>query len=70
MDRIRQFAKDNNLQMLERGDEVLRRTVTLAGTASNMEKAFGVELNEFEHENGSYRGYNGSIQLPEDWVAL
>ncbi len=70
VDRIRQFAKDNNLQMLERGDEVLRRTVTLAGTASNMEKAFGVELNEFEHENGSYRGYNGSIQMPEDCAAI
>ena len=66
VDRIRQFAQDNNLQMLERGDEVMSRTVTLAGTAANMEKAFGVDLNEFEHDNGSYRGYTGSIQIPED----
>ena len=66
VDKIRQFATDNNLQMLERGDEVLRRTVALAGTAANMEKAFGIELTEFEYGNGSYRGYNGSIQMPED----
>ncbi len=70
VDRIRQFAKENNLQMLERGDEILRRTVTLAGSASNMEKAFGVELTEFEHENGSYRGYSGAIQMPEDCAAF
>ncbi len=70
VDKIRQFARENNLQMLERGDEVLRRTVTLAGTAAAMEKAFGIELNECEYENGSYRGYTGQIQLPEDLASI
>ncbi len=70
IDKIRQFARDFNLQMLERGDEVMRRTVTLAGTAANMEKAFGIELNEFEYENGSHRGYTGSIQIPEDYASF
>lgn len=70
VDRIRAFARDNNLQMLERGDEVLRRTITLAGTAAAMEKAFGIELNEFECESGSYRSYSGPIQLPEDLASL
>ena len=64
--KIVQFARDHNLQMLERGDEVLRRTVTLAGTAAAMEKAFAVDLTEFEYENGSYRGYTGAIQIPEE----
>jgi kumamolisin len=35
VDKIRQFASENNLQGLERGDEVLRRTVTMAGTGGN-----------------------------------
>src|SRR5882672_8687072 len=35
--KIRQFAREYNLQVLERGDEALRRTVTLAGTAANLE---------------------------------
>jgi kumamolisin len=70
VDKIRQFAKDNNLQMLERGDEVLRRTITLAGTAAAMEKAFSVDLNEFDHPDGSYRGHSGAIQMPEDLASI
>jgi kumamolisin len=70
VDKIRQFARDNHLQMLERGDEVLRRTVTLAGTAGAMEKAFSVELTEFDHPDGSYRGHSGAIQMPEEYAAL
>jgi kumamolisin len=70
VDKIRQFAKENNLQVLERGDEVLRRTVTLAGTAAAMEKAFGVELNEFEHPDGTYRGHTGPLQMPEEYASL
>lgn len=66
VDKIREFARENNLQMLERGDEVLRRTVTLAGTAAALEKAFGIELNQFEFEDGSYRSYGGTVQMPED----
>lgn len=70
VDKIRHFARENNLQMLERGDEVLRRTVTLAGTAAAMEKAFGVELTEYEYENGSYRGQNGAIQMPDEFASF
>lgn len=70
VDKIRQFARENNLQALERGDEVYRRTVTLAGTAAAMEKAFCLELTEFEFENGSYRGHAGAIQLPEECASM
>jgi kumamolisin len=70
VDKIKQFARDNNLHLLERGDEVLRRTVNLAGTAAAMEKAFSVELIEHEFENGSYRGHNGAIQMPEEFASI
>lgn len=66
VDLIRQFATDNNLQVVTRGDEVLRRTVTLAGTAADMEKAFSVELVGFEHPDGTYRSHTGPIQVPEN----
>jgi kumamolisin len=69
VDKIRQFAREHKLHVLERGDEVLRRTVTLAGTAAAMEKAFGVELTEYEYPDGSYRGHSGMIQMPEDCAA-
>ncbi len=66
VDQVRDFARANHLQMLEHGDEILRRTVTLAGTVAAMEKAFGVELTEYEHPEGSYRGHAGPIQIPEE----
>ncbi len=66
VDMVRKFAEEHNLQMLERGDEVLRRTVTLAGTASKMEKAFGIELIDYDHPDGNYRGRTGAIQLSEE----
>jgi kumamolisin len=65
---LRQFAGEYNLQLLERGDEIERRTVTLAGTAGAMEKAFSVELRDYEHPEGSYRGRVGSIQIPEEYA--
>jgi kumamolisin len=70
INKIKDFAHENNLQMLERGDEALRRTVTLAGTAGAMEKAFSVELTEFDHPDGSYRGHAGQIQMPEEYASF
>jgi kumamolisin len=66
VDIARKFGQENNLQVLTRGDEVLRRTVTLAGTAAAMEKAFGIELIDYDHPDGSYRGRTGPIHVPED----
>jgi kumamolisin len=63
---LKKFADENSLQVLERGDEIMRRSVTVAGTAANMEKAFGVKLEDYEHPEGSYRGRTGSIQIPAD----
>lgn len=70
IDMIRKFANDNKLQVLERGDEILRRTVTLAGTVAKMEKAFGIELIEIEHPDGTYRGRAGAIQIPEELATI
>ena len=66
IDRVRKFANDNSLRVLDRGDEVLRRTLTLAGTAAAMEKAFGIELIDYEHPDGSYRGRTGPINVPDE----
>ena len=70
VDKIKEFARENKLQVLERGDEVQRRTITLAGTAAAMEKAFAVELTEYEFDSGSYRGFSGAIQMPEDCASF
>lgn len=69
LEKIRAFAREYHLQVLERGDELLRRTVMLAGTVANMEKAFSVELSSIEHPDGTYRGHTGAIHMPEDCAA-
>ena len=35
-----------------------------------MEKAFGVELNEYEHPEGSYRGRIGAINMPDEYSSI
>src|SRR5580658_7844645 len=40
IERIRAFASANNLEVVERGDEIARRTVMVRGTVANLEKAF------------------------------
>jgi len=62
---VREFAHAHRLHVLERGNEVPRRMITLAGTAGALEKAFSVELKEYQHEEGAYRGYEGPLRLPE-----
>ena len=70
IEKIGQFAAECGLQMLKRGDEISRRTVTLAGTAAAMESAFSVKLEEYEHEDGSYRGRTGVIEVPEEIASV
>jgi kumamolisin len=66
MERVRAFARANNLEVLERPDEIARRTVTVHGTVANLEKAFSVTLNDYDHPDGKFRGRTGAIHLPAD----
>jgi kumamolisin len=61
---VGQFAAECGLQVLERSDQVERRTIVLTGTAAQMEAAFGVQLHDFEFEDGTYRGRTGTIEIP------
>lgn len=70
VNRIRQFAKENNLQVLDQGDEMVRRTVVVAGTAAAMQQAFGTQLNDYEHDEGTYRGREGAIQIPTEYADI
>jgi len=60
--RVEAFARQNNLTVKEKSAG--RRTVILSGTVTAMNHAFGVELKEYKHPNGNYRGRTGTIQLP------
>lgn len=61
---VRQFAQRHGLAIVE--EDAARRTVVLSGTVAQLDGAFGVDLQTFEHAGGTYRGRTGPIHLPEE----
>jgi kumamolisin len=62
--RVEKFAQEHNLKVKEKS--AARRTVILSGNVTAMNKAFGVELKEYDHPSGKYRGRTGKVHLPAD----
>src|SRR5215471_414429 len=70
VEQIRKFAQEYGLQVHETGTELARRTVVLSGTVANLQKAFGVELKEYSHPRGNFRGRTGPINIPSDYAGI
>lgn len=61
--KISQFARSAKLSVVD--SNASKRRVLVEGTIGDIESAFGVELNEFEHsEFGRFRGREGKIYIP------
>ena len=54
----------------ETGTELARRTVMVSGTVSNLQKAFNVELKEYSHPKGNFRGRVGAISVPAEYADI
>ena len=55
---VESFARAHKLLVKE--ESPARRTVILSGPVAAMNEAFGVELKEYEHPSGKYRGRAGA----------
>jgi kumamolisin len=66
VERVHAFARANNLEVVPQDNEIARRTVKLKGTVANLEKAFSVTLNDYEHPRARYRGRTGAIHVSTD----
>lgn len=64
IEEVKKFARSHSLTVVQ--ESPARRTVILAGTVAQFNGAFGVDLERFEHEGGSYRGRTGPIHLPDE----
>jgi kumamolisin len=62
--RIEAFARAHKLTVKEKSPG--RRTVILSGTVAAMDEAFGVQLKEYEHPGGRYRGRTGPVHIPAE----
>jgi kumamolisin len=63
LEKVCKFAHENGLEVKDLNKAA--RTIKLAGTVSSMDKAFGVKLQRYKYTNGSYRGREGEIFIPE-----
>jgi kumamolisin len=61
---IKAFAASHGLTVVQ--EHADRRTVLLSGTVAQLESAFAVKLQRFEHASGSYRGREGCIEIPSE----
>jgi kumamolisin len=61
---VRKFAAAHGLNVVE--EHAGRRTVVLSGTVEQFNGAFSVQLRQFAHSAGTYRGRTGVIQLPAE----
>jgi kumamolisin len=64
IDAVGKFAAAHGLAVVEAN--AARRTVVLSGTVSACNEAFGIDLQQFEHSDGTYRGRTGPLHLPEE----
>jgi kumamolisin len=61
---VRAFATAHGLSVV--AEHADRRTVILAGTVRQFNAAFSIELKQYSHPKGNYRGRTGVIQLPAE----
>ncbi len=65
LEAIEKFAQKAGLSVIDAS--IPKRRVLVEGSIADVEKAFGVELGEFEHpELGRFRGREGQVYVPDD----
>ncbi len=65
---VNAFANLHGLSVVQQ--HAARRTVVLSGTVAQFSQAFGVELKHYEYPDGTYRGREGFIQIPEELAPI
>jgi kumamolisin len=68
LDRVVEFGRANGLVLVE--SSAVRRTVVLSGTVAQMNRAFGVELGNYQSDIETYRGREGPVYVPVELADL
>jgi len=66
--KVEAFAGQHNLTVMEVSQA--RRTIILSGTIGTLSAAFGVDLVNYEHSDGDFRGRTGPIYVPSDLAGI
>jgi len=62
--KIEEFGHEYGLSISEA--DLAKGSVKLTGTVANFSKAFDVELQNYRHANGNYRGRTGPVHIPSE----
>jgi len=63
LDKVAAWAKSAGLNVAD--SSIPMRRVLVKGTIANISKAFGVQLNDYEHpQTGKFRGREGEVHIP------
>jgi kumamolisin len=68
--KVKAFAREFNLKVVADPTQAVRRTVQLTGTAADMQRAFGVVLEQKLINGEEYRVREGGINLPESLTGV
>ena len=68
LEAVAAFGRRNHLNVVE--SNVSRRSVVLSGTVASMSKAFGTDLQRYEGPDGTYRGRDGYVHVPEELAGV
>ncbi len=62
--KVTAFAKDHGLKVVQSNPD--RRSLTLSGSAAAFSAAFGIQLQRYEHDEGTFRGRTGELSMPAE----
>ncbi len=68
IDAVARFARRQGLQVVD--VHAAGRTVALAGTVAQMDRAFGVELGRYKVRGATYRGRDGFVYVPSELAQI
>lgn len=66
--KVESFARQQGLDVKE--ENLARRSLVLSGTVAQLSSAFGVQLANYQHPDGAYRGRTGPIYIPQELSAI
>jgi kumamolisin len=62
--KVEEFARAHNLKVLK--SNAAKRRVMLEGAAADIQQAFDVRLENYEHPEGDFRGRSGAVHVPAE----
>jgi len=65
---IQAFAKRHRLTVVEVA--VHRRSIRLSGKSADVERAFKIHLEEFDHKGNRFFAPSGPIEVPDEWQGV